>query len=206
MSIPTSALSTGSVASHSFPSRQHHSPATSSPAVSSSSAQRDVYTPSSNVGKAPNPNTQLQDAVNAVFENPGQSSAELDRSLKHLEDLTRQDEIDMYSIYNTPTQGLCQAATHYHIEKIQQLLSTGLHINAQDEEGNTALHWAASGLVDDSDQDERNDAITAIQLLRAQEGIDTRIGNNRGITAYDYALVNPSLNFIDREELKKLFT
>ena len=64
------------------------------------------------------------------------------------------------------------------IETMDLLLHSGADINAQDRDGNTALHFVAEGRTPESDR---------VAEAMMQRGADSRIANNKGLNAYDIA-------------------
>ena len=83
------------------------------------------------------------------------------------------------------------AAHRSSFDCLQILIAHGANPNAQDEEGNTALHIAAAH----PQADIRMDVVWNLFLKT-----DDTIRNNDGKTAYDLAKENP--NFTDEEVLK----
>lgn len=80
-------------------------------------------------------------------------------------------------MHPTPSPPLLVAARDGDVASLQSLLQHGADVNMQDEEGSTALHWAADG-----------NHVAAVRAL-LEHGADATVTDSQGDTALAVAML-----------------
>ncbi|KAI2493973.1 hypothetical protein MHU86_20547 [Fragilaria crotonensis] len=79
-------------------------------------------------------------------------------------------------------KNLIGSAKYGYLDKVPNLLRRGANVNAKDDDGNTALHYAAM-----SHDVRLQDLEEVVRALLNHNGVDVNIKNDRGNTALDVA-------------------
>ena len=139
-------------------------------------------------------------------------------------DVILQSGVDINSLYTDKSniaQGIIEIEFsddyfmgNISLKKIPLLIERHLNVNNTDNKNETVLHAISynlkhyltfrSGVYAIYDPSKIAKEITTLVSLLKSKGIDTSIKDNKGFTAYDYALKDAEIYKIEPEELKEL--